>query len=92
MEAQQARDARGEVFIKRDDRSERLARCGIAEPQPMLAGCVGDNYMATVNPGQVGENCPERARIDRRGGLKSLRCCVENDCDGGQLRTPDNRL
>ena len=58
----------------------------------MLASRIGDDNMATVYPSQVNEQRAERARIDRGGGLKSLRCCVEDDRDGGQLRAPDDRL
>ncbi len=58
----------------------------------MLARRVGDDDMAAVDPGQVGEQRAQRARIDRGGGLESFRCCVENDRDGGQLRAPDDRL
>ena len=92
MKAQQARDPGDEVLVERNDRGERLARCRIAQPQPMLAGRVGDDDMAAVDPGQVGEQRAQRARRDRGGGLKSLRRGVENDRDGGQLRVPDDRL
>ena len=58
----------------------------------MLSGCIGDNDMASVDPGQIGEQRAERARIDRGGGRKSLRCGVQDDRDGGQLGAPDDRL
>jgi len=58
----------------------------------MFAGRVGDDDMASVDPGQVGEQRAKRARIDRGGGRESLRRGVQNDRDGGQLRVPDDRL
>lgn len=58
----------------------------------MLAGRIGDDNMASVDPGQVREQRAQRTRIDRGGGLESIRCGVENDRDGGQLRAPDDRL
>jgi hypothetical protein len=62
VKAQQARDPGDEVLVERNDRGERLARCRIAQPQPMLAGRVGDDDMAAVDPGQVGEQRAQRAR------------------------------
>jgi hypothetical protein len=58
----------------------------------MFAGRIPDDDMASVDPGQVGEQRAERAWIDRGGGLVSLRCGVQNDRDGGQLGAPDDRL
>ena len=58
----------------------------------MLARCVGHDDMASVDPGMVGKQRAERARIGRGRGLKFLRCCVQNDRDGGQVRTPGDRL
>ena len=92
METQQARDAGDEILVERDDGGERLTGRRRAEPKPMLARSVGDDDMASVDAGQVGEQRAERARIDRRGGLESIRRGVENDRDGGQLRAPDDRL
>jgi hypothetical protein len=92
VEPQQAGDAGDEILVERDNRGERFARCRIAQPQPMLAGRVGDDDVAPVDSGQVGEQRAERARIDRGGGLESLRCGVEDDRDGGQLRAPGDRL
>lgn len=92
MEPQQAGDAGDEILVERDDRGERLARRRVAQPKPMLAGRVGDDDMAPVDSGQVGEQRAERARIDRGGGRKSLRCGVEDDRDGGQLRAPGDWL
>ena len=92
METQQAGDAGNEILVERNDGSERAARLRITQPQPMLAGRVGDDDMAAVDPGQVGEQRAQRARRDRGGGLKSLRRGVENDRDGGQFRTPNNRV
>jgi hypothetical protein len=92
VEAQQAGDAREEILVERDDRSKRPAGRRLAQPQPMLAGRIPDDDMASVDPGQVGEQRAERMRIDRCGGLESVRRGVENDRDGGQLRAPDDRL
>lgn len=92
MKAQQAGDARNEILIKWNYRSERPAGCRLAQPQPMFAGRIPDDDMASVDPGQVGEQRAERAWIDRGGGLVSLRRGVQNDRDGGQLRAPDDRL
>lgn len=58
----------------------------------MFASRIPDDDMAPIGPGQVGEQRAERARIDRGGGLVSLRRGVQNDRDGGQLRAPDDRL
>jgi hypothetical protein len=58
----------------------------------MLACRIGDDDLASVDSGQVGEQRAERARIDRGSGRKSLRCDVQDDRDGGQLGTPDDRL
>ena len=58
----------------------------------MLAGRIGDNDMASFNSSLVGEQRTEGARINRSGGFESIRCGVENDRDGGQLRAPDDRL
>lgn len=92
MEAQEAGDAGEEILVERDDRGERPSRRRVAQPQPMLAGRVRDDDMATFDPGKVGEQRAQRARIDPGGGLESLRCCVENDRDGGQFRSPNDRL
>jgi hypothetical protein len=92
VEAQQAGDAGDEIPVERDDGGERAARLGVPQPQPMLARCVGDDDMASVDSGLVGEQRTERARIDRGGGLVSLRRGVQNDRDGGQLRAPNDRL
>ena len=92
MEAQQAGDAGEEILVERDDCCERPARRRVAQPQPMLSGCIGDNDMASVDPGQIGVQRAERARIDRGGGRKSLRCGVQDDRDGGQFGAPDHRL
>ena len=58
----------------------------------MLAGRIGDDDMASVDPGQVGEQCAERARVDRSSGFETFRRGFQNDRDGGQLRAPDDRL
>ena len=58
----------------------------------MLAGRVGDDDVASVDARFVGEQRAERARIDRSGGLESIRRGVENDRDGGQFRAPGDRL
>lgn len=58
----------------------------------MFAGRIPDDDMASIDPGMVGEQRAERARIDRGGGLVALRRGVQNDRDGGQLRAPDDRL
>ncbi|GGO91679.1 hypothetical protein GCM10011329_06930 [Stakelama pacifica] len=58
----------------------------------MLAGHIGHNDMASVDPGQVGEQRAKRARIDWGSGRKSLRCGVQDDRDGGQLGAPNDRL
>ncbi len=58
----------------------------------MLAARIGDDNMASIDPGQVSEQRAQRARIDRGGGLESIRRGVQNDRDGGQLRAPDNRF
>ncbi|WP_158298496.1 MULTISPECIES: hypothetical protein [unclassified Sphingobium] len=58
----------------------------------MLAGRIGDDDMATVNPCQVGEQRAERARINRRSAVESFWCCVEDDRDGGQFRAPAYRV
>ena len=71
---------------------EQVTRCRIAQPQPMLAGRIGDDDMASVDSSQIGEQRAERARIDRRGGLEPIRCGVENDRDGRQLRAPYDRV
>ena len=92
VETQQAGDAGDEILVERNDRGERLALCGIAQPKPMLACRVGDDHMASFDPRHVGEQSAERARINRRGGRKSIRRGVENDRDGGQLRAPDDRV
>jgi hypothetical protein len=92
MEAQQAGDAGDEILVERYDGGERLTGCRRAEPKPMLARCIGDDDMATVDPGEVCKQRTQRTRIDRGGGFKSFRRCVQNDRDGGQLRAPDNRL
>ena len=92
MEAQQAGDACDEILVERDDRGERPAGCRLAQPQPMFAGRIPDDDMASVDPGQVGEKRTKRARIDRGGGLEPIRRGVEDDRDGGQLRAPDDRL
>ena len=92
METQQAGDAGDEILVERDDRGERSADLRVAQPQPMLAGRIGRDDMASVDPGHVGEQRAERARINRGGGLEALRRGVQNDRDGGQLRTPDDRL
>jgi hypothetical protein len=54
VKAQQAGDAGEEILVERDDRGERLARLGVAQPQAMFAGRIGDDDMASVDPGQVG--------------------------------------
>src|SRR3546814_4090756 len=90
--SQQARDAGDEILVEWDNCGERLARRRRAEPQPMLARSVGDDDMASVDSSHVGKQRAQRARIDRDGRLKSLRCCVQNDRDGGQLRAPGDRL
>lgn len=92
MEAQQAGDARDEILVERNDGGERAAGLGVTQPKPMLAGRVGDDDMASVDPGLVGEQRAERARIDRGSGRKSLRCSVQDDRDGGQLGAPDDRF
>jgi hypothetical protein len=58
----------------------------------MLAGRVSDDDMASVDPGQVGEQRAECARINRSGGLESIRRGVENDRDGGPFRAPNDRV
>jgi len=58
----------------------------------MLAGRIGDDNMPSIDPGQVGEQRAECARIDRSGGLESIRRGVENDRDGGQFRAPNDRV
>ena len=58
----------------------------------MIAGRIPDDDMASVDPGQVGEKRTKRARIDRGGGLEPIRCGVENDRDGSQLRAPGDRV
>lgn len=58
----------------------------------MLAGPVGDDDMPSLNARFVGEQRAQRARIDTRCVLISFRRGVENDCDGNQFRTPDDRL
>lgn len=92
MEAQQAGDAGDEILVERNDGGERAAGLGVTQPQPMLAGRIGDDDVASVDPRLVGEQRAERARIDRGGGLVSLRRGVQDDRDGGQLRAPDDRL
>jgi hypothetical protein len=92
VEAQQTGDPREEILVERDDGGERLAGLRIAQPQPMFAGRIGDNDVASVDPGLVGEQRAERARIDRGDGLVSLRRGVQNDRDGGQFRAPNNRV
>lgn len=92
VEAQQARNTRDEILVERDNGSERPARLRIAQPKPMLAGCIGDDDVASVDARFVGEQCAECARIDRSGSLESFRRGVQNDRDGGQLGTPDDRV
>ena len=92
METQQARNASDEIFVERNDGGERLAGRYRAEPKPMLSRCVGYDDMAPVDPGQVRKQRSQRARIDRGRCLESLRCGVQNDRDGGQLRAPGDRL
>ena len=92
METQQARDTGDEVLVERDDCGERPAGRRIAQPQPMLAGRIGDDDMASVDPGQVSEKRAQRAWIDCAGGVESVRRGVENNRDGGQFRAPDDRL
>jgi hypothetical protein len=92
VEAQQAGDAGDEILVERNDGGERAAGLGVTQPQPMLAGRIGDDDVASVDPRLVGEQRAERARIDRGGGLVSLRRGVQDDRDGGQLRAPDDRL
>lgn len=64
MEAQQAGDAREEILVEWDDCRERTAGRCLAQPQPMLSGRIGDDDMAPLDPGQIGEQRAERARID----------------------------
>ena len=52
----------------------------------------GDDDVASVDARFVGEQCAECARIDRSGSLESFRRGVQNDRDGGQLGTPDDRV
>lgn len=92
VEAQQAGDAGKEVFVERDDGGKRPPRRCLAQPQPMFAGRIRHNNMASVDPGQICEQRAERARIDRGCGLESLRRGVENDRDGGQVWAPDDRF
>ena len=92
MEAQQAGDPRDEILVERYYGGERPAGRRIAQPQAMLAGRVGDDDMAAVDPGDVGEQCAQCVRIDRGGGLESLRRGVQNDRDGGQFRAPNDRV
>lgn len=92
MEAQQADDAREKILVERDHGGKRTARLRIAQPQPMLTGGIGDDDMAPVDAGPIGEQRAECARIDRGGRLESIRCGVENDRDSGQFRTPDYRV
>jgi hypothetical protein len=58
----------------------------------MLTCSIGNHDVTTFDPGLIGEERAERARIDRGGGRISLRRCIQDDRDGGQLRTPDDRL
>ncbi len=92
MEAQQTGDAGEEILVERDDGCERPARRWVAQPQPVLSGRVGDDDMASIDPGKVSEQLAERVRIDRGCGLESVRRGIENDRDGGQLRAPGDRL
>lgn len=92
MEAQQAGDPGEEVLVQRNDRRKRSARLGVAQPEPMLAGRIGNYDMPAVDTGQIGEQRAERARIDRRSVAETLRRGVEDNGDGGQFRAPGNRL
>lgn len=58
----------------------------------MLTSGVGDDDVASVDPGQIGKQCAERARINRGRSLKSFRSGAKNDRDCGQFRTPGDRL
>ena len=51
VETQQAGDAGDEILVERNDRGERAARLRITQPQPMLAGRIGDDNMPSIDPG-----------------------------------------
>ncbi len=49
-------------LVERDDGGERLTGRRRAEPKPMLARSVGDDDMASVDPGEVGKPSAPSAR------------------------------
>ena len=58
----------------------------------MFARRIGHDDMAAVDSGQVGEQRTKCARIDRGGSAEPIRCGIENDRDGSQLRAPGYRV